>query len=112
MSIRREIRDPRARPTRVSVDTKGNVYIADTDNNRVRKVAGGKITTIAGTGSQGFSGDGRAAVSAQLDSPSGVAIDAARFGADEDENYRVHAHRRASLRLAKLDKPEAYPTIK
>jgi len=73
-----------AYPTRVSLDTKGIVYIADTDNNRVRKVAGGKITTIAGTGSQGFSGDGRAAISAQLDSPSGVAIHAARFGADED----------------------------
>ena len=55
----------------------GDIYIADTGNHRVRKVDGGTgiITTIAGTGTQGYSGDAGAATAAKLDSPSGVAID-------------------------------------
>jgi len=62
----------------VAVDAKGNVYLSDTDNNRVRKVdTAGIITTIAGTGAAGFSGDGGAATSAQLNLPYGVAVDLA-----------------------------------
>jgi len=53
----------------------GNVYIADTVNNRIRKVSpNGIITTIAGTSRQGYSGDGGPATSAQLYSPTGLAI--------------------------------------
>ena len=64
-------------PLSVAVDGTGNVYIADTDNNRVRKVSrGGIITTIAGTGAAGSSGDGRPARQATLLNPSGVAVDA------------------------------------
>jgi NHL repeat-containing protein len=63
-------------PFGVAVDGQGNVYIADTDNMRVRKVSlGGTITTIAGTGVQGFSGDGGRATSAQLRFPYAVAVD-------------------------------------
>jgi uncharacterized protein (TIGR03437 family) len=62
-------------PYRVSVDTKGNVYIVDTYNHRVRKVSAGRVTNIAGTGVEGFSGDGHAATTAQLNFPSGVAVD-------------------------------------
>jgi NHL repeat len=63
-------------PAGVAVDGKGSVYIADFSNNRVRKVnAGGEITTIAGTGMAGFSGDGGPATSAQLTDPAGVAVD-------------------------------------
>ena len=56
----------------------GNVYIADTVNNRIRKVtvSTGIITTIAGTGSDTFSGDNGAATSATLKKPYGVAVDA------------------------------------
>ena len=56
----------------------GNVYIADEYNNRIRKVtvSTGVITTIAGTGSGTYSGDGGAATSATLYEPSGVAVDA------------------------------------
>ena len=60
----------------VAVDGSGNVYIADGENSRIRKVdAAGTITTIAGTGNPGFSGDDGPAVNAQLDVPSGVAVD-------------------------------------
>jgi sugar lactone lactonase YvrE len=62
-------------PERVSVDTKGNVYIVDTNNHRVRKISAGRVTDIAGTGTEGFSGDGHAATTAQLNYPSGVAVD-------------------------------------
>ena len=56
----------------------GNVYIADTLNHRIRKVAvsTGIITTIAGAGNDSYSGDGGAATSAALYTPWGVALDA------------------------------------
>ena len=58
------------------MDGSGNLYIADTDNHRVRKVdTSGNISTVAGTGTPGFSGDGGAATSARLNSPRGVALD-------------------------------------
>ena len=61
----------------VAVDAAGNIVIADSFNNRVRRVdaASGRIETVAGTGQQGFSGDGDLATEAQLNSPAGVAID-------------------------------------
>ena len=57
---------------------KGNVYIADAGNLRIRKVtvSTGIITTIAGSGAYGFSGDGGDATSASLSSPEGLAVDA------------------------------------
>ena len=56
----------------------GNVYIADNYNHRIRKVtvSTGIITTIAGTGTAGYSGDNVAATSAALKFPRGVAVDA------------------------------------
>jgi trimeric autotransporter adhesin len=63
-------------PRAVAVDGKGNVYIADYQNYRVRRVsAGGTITTIAGNGKLGSSGDGGPATSAQLNYPVAVAVD-------------------------------------
>src|SRR5262249_30693348 len=72
-------------PSEVAVDAAGNLYIADTSNNRVREVVAvnGAITpqstiiTVAGNGSYGFSGDGGPATAAQLAQPEGVAVDAA-----------------------------------
>jgi sugar lactone lactonase YvrE len=59
-----------------AVDSSGNLYIADTNNSRIRKVTpAGTITTLAGTGTSGYSGDGGAAASAQLAYPNGVAVD-------------------------------------
>jgi uncharacterized protein (TIGR03437 family) len=66
-------------PQGVIVDSSGNIYIADTNNNAVRKVSGGKITTIVGspTGSAGNSGDGGPGTSAQVFHPSALALDSA-----------------------------------
>jgi sugar lactone lactonase YvrE len=66
-------------PSGAAVDSAGNLYIADLSNNRIRKVAAstGVITTVAGNGTAGFSGDGGAAASAELLSPWGVAVDSA-----------------------------------
>jgi sugar lactone lactonase YvrE len=64
-------------PAGVAVDGAGNIYIADAGNIVVRKVnLSGIITTVAGNNTTGFSGDGGAAVGAQLDFPAGVALDA------------------------------------
>ncbi len=64
------------RPSGVSVDGSGNLYIADTYNHRIRKVDSmGNISTVAGTGAVGYSGDGGAATSALLGYPSGVSVD-------------------------------------
>jgi uncharacterized protein (TIGR03437 family) len=64
-------------PAGVAVDSAGNLYIADTDNNRIRKVSNGVITTVAGNGLGGFSGDNGPATSARLTNPEGVAVDSA-----------------------------------
>jgi sugar lactone lactonase YvrE len=65
-------------PTGVALDASGNLYIADPRTQRIRKVdaASGIITTVAGNGVLGFAGDGGPATSANLASPSGVALDA------------------------------------
>jgi uncharacterized protein (TIGR03437 family) len=53
----------------VRLDSSGNLYIADASNNRVRKVTNGTINTVAGTGINGFSGDGSLAIDAMLNFP-------------------------------------------
>jgi uncharacterized protein (TIGR03437 family) len=62
-------------PLGLALDSKGNLYIADSSNSRVREVAGGTISTVAGNGTAGFLGDKAAATSAELYNPSGVAVD-------------------------------------
>lgn len=66
-----------ASPYGVAADGAGNLYIADANNNRVRKVvlSTGVVTTIAGNGTAGFSGDGGLAVNAMLNFPAWVAVD-------------------------------------
>lgn len=76
-------------PRGLAFDKSGNLYIADTGNNRVRKVgADGKIATVAGNGSAGFSGDGGKATDASLNAPRAVAIatDSTVLVADTDNN--------------------------
>lgn len=64
-------------PQGLAVDSAGSLYIADFSNSRVRKIAGGVITTVAGNGGQGSSGDGGPATFAALSYPVGVAVDGA-----------------------------------
>ena len=64
-------------PQSVAVDASGNLYISDTVNHRIRKVdPTGIITTIAGTGIAGYSGDGGPATQARISFPRGLAVDA------------------------------------
>ena len=64
-------------PVGVAVDGAGNLYIAEFNNSRIRKVSlGGLITTVAGTGAAAYAGDGGLATSAYLNGPSAIAVDA------------------------------------
>jgi sugar lactone lactonase YvrE len=65
-----------AYPVAVAVDGAGNLFIADQDNGRIRRVsAGGTITTVAGNGNAGYAGDGGPALSAEIARPAAVAVD-------------------------------------
>jgi NHL repeat len=65
-------------PCGIAVDSAGNIYIADQNNNRIRKAApGGNITTAIGNGTAGFTGDGGSPTQAEIMAPCGVAVDAA-----------------------------------
>jgi uncharacterized protein (TIGR03437 family) len=64
-------------PARVAVDASGNIYFSDNRNNMVRRISSaGFLSTVAGNGAYGFSGDGGPAKSAMLANPLGIAIDA------------------------------------
>ena len=79
------------RPEGVALDGAGNIYIADTSNHRIRKVTpDGVISTAAGTGTLGFSGDNGPAASARLNAPSGVALDGAgNLYIADTSNHRI-----------------------
>jgi sugar lactone lactonase YvrE len=78
-----------ANPTGVAVDSSNNYYIADTINNRIRWVSGNAIQTLAGTGLNGYSGDGGPAISAQLNAPLGMAVDGSGNVYIADTNNKV-----------------------
>ncbi|MBI3693435.1 MAG: hypothetical protein HY238_01150 [Acidobacteria bacterium] len=75
----------------IAVDASGNLFIADKGNHRIRKLdANGVITTVAGTGVPGFSGDGGPATRAQINSPTGITVDrAGNVYFTDQENDRV-----------------------
>jgi sugar lactone lactonase YvrE len=78
-------------PEGVAVDNAGNVFVADTNNSRVRRITpAGIISTIAGTGVQGFGGDNGPGSAAQLNQPEGVSVgpDGSVYVADSF-NYRI-----------------------
>jgi trimeric autotransporter adhesin len=79
-------------PVGVAVDTEGNLFIADWNNHRIRKVDGsGIISTVAGNGKTRYAGDGVAATATGLEAPFGLAVDAVGnlLIADADDGHRV-----------------------
>ncbi len=94
-----------AYPSGVKADRNGNIFISDGDNQRVRMVtSGGIITTVAGNGTAGFSGDGGPAVAAMLNFPAGVAVDMSGnlFIADGD-NHRIRQVNLSYLSVASVN---------
>jgi sugar lactone lactonase YvrE len=82
-----------AYPVGLTIDSNGNLYIADSGNQRIRKLdTSGAITTIAGTGKAGYNGDGITAVTAELSSPTGVSLDSSgKIYIADSQNQRVRA---------------------
>jgi uncharacterized protein (TIGR03437 family) len=77
-------------PLDVFVDSKDRLYIADTGNNRIRRVAAGVITTVAGSGAFGYQGEGSDATKFALGSPGGIAADnAGNLYIADAENHRI-----------------------
>lgn len=78
-------------PYGIAIDNSGNIYIADSENHRVRKISrDGVINTIAGTGVPGFSGDGRMAVKAQLNSPQAIFVATSNeIFINDEHNHRI-----------------------
>ena len=79
-------------PSNVAVDRSGNVYIADKWNHRIRRVAAstGIITTVAGNGNGGLSGDGGPAINARIEYPSGIVIDrSGNLLIADTQNHRI-----------------------
>jgi hypothetical protein len=77
-------------PMGLALDNGGNLYIADQGNNRIRKVSStGTITTVAGNGVYSYTGDGGLAIAAEMESPTGVAVDSAGnlYIADEKDGH-------------------------
>jgi hypothetical protein len=98
-------------PTRLAVAEDGTVYVADTGNNRIRKIAlDGTVSTVAGTGVAGLSGDGAAATAARLSAPKGIALDGrGHLYIADTGNHRVRVLRLSDGEIASLD-ASANPT--
>jgi hypothetical protein len=78
------------RPTGLGVDPSGDVFIADTGNNRIQEVNTSlAVTTVAGTGRAGFSGDGGPATAAELNEPLGIVADGSAVYFADSRNQRV-----------------------
>ena len=92
-------------PSGLALDPDGSLYIADSNNNYVRKVSNGTITTIAGNGSYSFSGDGAPAIQAGINGPVGLALDSAgnlfiAEPSDGEETLLENGHIREVLKTA------------
>jgi trimeric autotransporter adhesin len=103
-----------AYPLGVAVDSAGNLFISDTDNNRIRKVnSSGIITTAAGNGSSGYSGDNGTAISAQLALSTGVTMDELDLstGIAMDSSGNLFIVDNANLRIRKVSASGIITTV-
>jgi len=92
-------------PAGIAFDTSGNLYLADTHNQRIRRVDAvtGMITTVAGTGQPGFSGDGASASAASLNLPRGLILDASgNLYLADSRNQRIRQIDAASGQIATI----------
>ena len=90
-------------PWQLALDGSGNLYVADHDNSRIRRIdAEGVITTFAGTGEWGFSGDGGAATEAQFSGPNGLAVDG---------SGNLYVSDRGNSRIRRIDAEGVITTI-
>ena len=101
------------RPSGVAVDEKGNLYIADTGNSRIRIVTpAGEMRTIAGSGTPGYSGDGGPAAAAALKEPLDVAVDGAgNVYVTDTLNYRVRVLRPGAAPTAPQVSPGGFVSL-
>jgi sugar lactone lactonase YvrE len=91
-------------PTRLAVAEDGNIYVCDTGNHRIRKIAtDGTVTTVAGNGTAGISGDGEAATSAQLNAPKGIALYGNKIYIADTGNERIRVVDLATGRIFSVD---------
>jgi uncharacterized protein (TIGR03437 family) len=61
-------------PNALALDSKGAIYVSDSGNQRIRLISGGSASTIAGTGTAGYTGNGSAATSAEIQGPGGIVV--------------------------------------
>lgn len=99
------------RPSAVVLDAAGNLYVADTMNNRVRRIRpDGIIETIAGSGKKGFDGDGKSAQKAHIEKPTSLAFDRKGNLLIAHSNGRVGSVRRVHLSSGIIETVIAPPT--
>ncbi len=92
-----------ANPNGLAVDNAGNVYFADTNNNRIRKISGGVIATVAGNGAFGFTGDNVAATTTALANPFGVFVDGSlNIYIADTQNHRIRKVDAATNQIATI----------
>ena len=98
-------------PAGIAADAAGNLYIADTNNHRIRKfTVNGNMSTVAGTGGGGYNGEGLA-TAAQLFSPAGVAVDATgNLYIADTENHRIRKVTMADGMISTIVNTAGYQT--